>query len=74
MGWVIPPYLVVPFGHFLESCKCRADLEETLKGADFSAGGFLLDKLVEVLDLEAGQGYGVLGFACQRGLPPLALC
>lgn len=58
---------------FLEQCKCRGILEGALKGADFSAGGFLLDKL-EVLDLEAGQGCGMLGFACQRGLLLLAPC
>lgn len=42
--------------------------------SDFSAGGFLLGKLVEILDLEAAQGCGVPGFACQRGLLPLEPC
>lgn len=59
---------------FLEPCKCCADLKEALKGAHFSAGAFLLDKLVEVLDLGAGQGCGVLGFAWQRELLLLAPC
>lgn len=67
-------HLLVIFAHFLEWCECGGVLEEHLKGADFSAGGFLLGKLVEVLDLEAGQGCGVLGFACQQGLLPLAPC
>lgn len=67
MGWVIPPHPVVPFGHFSE-CMLWSPGGSSER-CQLSAGGFLLGKLVEVLDLEAGQGQG---FACQRVLLPPA--
>lgn len=63
MDWVILPHPC----SFQSLFWSGGVLEEALEGADFSAGGFLLDKLVQVLDLKAGQGLWGAGLYMPQG-------